>query len=204
MKNMNRGGGFNSRLMAALAVSAALFVPLAVFGAPALARSASAASQYQYSGSSQYQYKVAVCHHTHSASHPWVQINVASAGWLHGHSKHRGDFLVTSAFPCPPTTPPGSIVAPRGHGHGNKSGHGKDTHGSSGATQGSSNHGKGNDAHGSSSATQGSNNSATTQGTNSATQGSSDAHGNGNGANGNDHGNGNGNGNSGNGNGHHH
>jgi hypothetical protein len=149
MKNMNRGGGLNGRLMAAVAVSAALFVPLAVFGAPALARSASAASQYQYSGSSQYQYKVAVCHHTHSATHPWVQINVASAGWLHGHSKHRGDFLVTSASPCPPTTAPGSTVAPSGHGHGNDGGHGKHTHGSSSPGQGSSDaHGNGNGANG--------------------------------------------------------
>ena len=148
MKNMNRGGGVNSRLIAALAVTAALFVPLAIFGAPALARSASAASQYQYSGSSQYQYKVAVCHHTHSASHPWVQINVASSGWLHGHSKHRADFLVTSASPCPPTTPPGTTVTPsHGHhndgNHGNNDNNGNDTHGNG---QGGGN-GKGNGHH---------------------------------------------------------
>jgi hypothetical protein len=135
MKNMNRGGGFNGRLMAALAVSAALFVPLAVFGAPALATP-------QHATSSQYQYKVAVCHHTHSASHPWVQINVASAGWLHGHSKHRGDFLVTPTSPCPPTATTGSTVAPNGQGHGNH-----DNNGNNGNNGQGGGNGKGNGHH---------------------------------------------------------
>jgi hypothetical protein len=116
--------------MAALAVSAALLVPLAVFGAPALARSAAS----QYSGSSQYQYKVAVCHRTHSRKHQWVQISVASAGWLHGHSKHQGDFLVTSTSPCPPTTSGATVTNPSGHGHGHSGHHG----------QGNSNDGQGN------------------------------------------------------------
>jgi hypothetical protein len=121
-------------------------VPLAVFGAPALARSASAVSQYEHSGSSQYQYKVAVCHHTHSASHPWVQISVATAGWLHGHSKHRGDFLVTPASPCPPTATTGSTVAPSGHGHGNNGNAGNNANGNHSNGQGGGN-GKGNGHH---------------------------------------------------------
>jgi hypothetical protein len=116
-------GQGSGKLLTAAAVSAALLVPLAVFGAPALARSASAASEYQYSGSSQYQYKVMVCHRTHSASHPWVQISVATAGWLHGHSKHRGDFLVTPTSPCPPTATTGSTSAPSSHGQGNNNSH---------------------------------------------------------------------------------
>lgn len=89
----------NSRSAAIAAVSAAVLVPLGVFGAPALARSAAAASQYEYGGSSQYQYKVAVCHHTHSKKHPWHVINVSSSA-VQAHMKH-GDTLA----PCP-TAPP--------------------------------------------------------------------------------------------------
>ena len=50
---MNRGSRFNYRIWTAAAVSAAFFVPLGVFGAPALAKSASSASEYGHSGSSQ-------------------------------------------------------------------------------------------------------------------------------------------------------
>ena len=82
------------------AVSAAILIPLGVFGAPALARSASAASQYQYGGSSsQYQYKVALCHHTHSKKHPWHVITVSSSA-VAAHMKH-GD----TPAPCPTAAP---------------------------------------------------------------------------------------------------
>ena len=66
LKQMNR------RTAAAAVVTAAVLAPLGVFGAPALARSASSAYAYQY------QYKVAVCHKTHSAKHPWHVINIAA------------------------------------------------------------------------------------------------------------------------------
>ena len=82
---------FNYRAWTAAAVSAAFFVPLMVFGAPALANSVAAASQYEYSGSSQYQYKVLICHHTHSKKHPWVTIRIPSSAWK-AHKKH-GDLL---------------------------------------------------------------------------------------------------------------
>lgn len=121
MTNMNRGGGFNGRLAAALAVSAALFVPLAVFGAPALARSASAASEYQYSGSSQYQYKVMLCHRTHSHKHPWVTITVSSNA-VKAHIRH-GDKMP----PCL-TVGSGSQSGPGDHSKGND-GHGNGGHG---------------------------------------------------------------------------
>ncbi len=65
---------FNRRAWMAAAVSAAFLVPLGIFGAPALASSVAAASQYEYGGSSQYQYKVTICHRTHSKKHPFVQI----------------------------------------------------------------------------------------------------------------------------------
>jgi uncharacterized membrane protein YgcG len=110
----------NHRIWTAAVVSAAFFVPLCIFGAPALARSAAAASQYQYGGSSQYQYKVTLCHHTHSKKHPWHQITVSSHA-VKAHLKH-GDTLGT----CPPPPPP-APVAPtttKKHGHGDDNGHG--------------------------------------------------------------------------------
>ena len=112
---------FNFRVWTAVAVSAAFFVPLGVFGAPALARSASAASEYQYSGSSQYQYKVTICHRTHSKKHPFVQITVGSHA-AKAHLRH-GDALGT----CPaPTTPaPGTKHGDHGKG-GDKGGNGDD------------------------------------------------------------------------------
>ena len=81
------------RLLGAAAVTAALLVPLAVFGAPALAHGpSSSASQYQYASASQYQYKIDVCHRTHSKKHPWVQLHVSFHAWK-GHSHHDGDFI---------------------------------------------------------------------------------------------------------------
>ena len=96
-------------------MTAAFIVPLGVFGAPALARSASAASQYQYSGSSQYQYKVAICHFTHSKKHPWHVIVVSSHA-VKAHLRH-GDTLGT----CPTAAP----ASTKHHGNGNGKGNGK-------------------------------------------------------------------------------
>src|SRR6478672_10613642 len=81
------------RATAAAAVSGALLVPLAVFGAPALARSgAAASSQYEYgSGSSQYQYRVTICHLTGSKKHPGHTITVSSHA-VRAHLRH-GDHL---------------------------------------------------------------------------------------------------------------
>ena len=100
------------RFLAGLAVTVALFVPLAVFGGSALAKSS--ASQYQYSGSSQYQYRVQVCHRTHSKKHPSHTITV-SVKALKAHLRH-GDTLGACAAAAP--------AAPKTHG---KSGehHGK-------------------------------------------------------------------------------
>jgi hypothetical protein len=60
----------NRNLAATVAVSAALLLPLAVFGGPAIAGSTSASS-------AQYQYKVVVCHPTGSKKHPFRTIRVA-------------------------------------------------------------------------------------------------------------------------------
>jgi hypothetical protein len=81
------------RTMAAAAVTGALLVPLAVFGAPALARSgAAASSQYEYgSGASQYQYRVLICHVTGSKKHPAHTITVSSNA-VRAHLRH-GDHL---------------------------------------------------------------------------------------------------------------
>ena len=101
------------RLALGVVVSAALLVPLAVYGAPAIAKSASSASheyraacgQYGSSGheygsaddeygssGSQYgssckQYRVQICHRTHSKKHPWRLITVSSRA-LKAHLRH--------------------------------------------------------------------------------------------------------------------
>jgi hypothetical protein len=113
---------------AALAlVTGAVIVPLGVFGAPALARTASAVSQYGHSSSSQYQYKVAICHRTHSKKHPWHVITVGAPA-VKAHLKH-GDTLA----PCPTTAP----TAPtKHHGKGNGKGEDNDSQNSS-SSQGS-------------------------------------------------------------------
>jgi hypothetical protein len=92
------------RSFAGVVITAALFLPLAVFGGSALARSTSSASQYQYSGSSQYQYRVQVCHKTHSKKHPWRTITVSNRA-LKGHLRH-GDTLGACVGnpPAPPKT----------------------------------------------------------------------------------------------------
>jgi hypothetical protein len=59
-------------VVAVLAVSAGLLVPLAVFGGPALANGISGAT-----AAYQYQYKVVVCHPTGSKKHPFRTIRVA-------------------------------------------------------------------------------------------------------------------------------
>ena len=116
----------NYRVWAAVAISAAFFVPLGVFGAPALAKSASAASEYKHSGSSQYQYKITICHRTDSKKHPFVQISVnAHAGKAH---LRRRDTL----GPCPPVTPP----------VGNKHGHDDGDHGNANGNGGGDDQGK--------------------------------------------------------------
>jgi len=94
LKEMNR------RTIGAVAVSAAVLVPLGVVGGPALASSSSSPNR---SAASQYQYQITICHKTHSATKPWVQVRVSSASWK-AHQKH-GDFLVTANRACPPTTP---------------------------------------------------------------------------------------------------
>lgn len=135
------------RLALGVAVSAALLVPLAVYGAPAIAKSASSASheyraacgQYgssggeygssggQYGssdgqyGSSCRQYRVQICHHTHSWKHPWVAITVSSKA-LKAHLRH-GD-----TFPPCSTQPAAKGKHGKGHGHG-KHGDAGDKHG---------------------------------------------------------------------------
>jgi hypothetical protein len=111
------------RLVLGAVVTAALFVPLAVYGAPALAKSASSAShqygsacgQYGSSGS-QYgssckQYRVLLCHRTHSRKHPWVRIVVSSRA-VKAHLRHGDSFP-----PC--------STQPAAKKHGKAKGHGK-------------------------------------------------------------------------------
>ena len=118
------------RLVLGAVVSAALLVPLTVYGAPAIAKSASSAShQYRAScgeygssggeygssgsqyGSSCRQYRVQICHRTHSKKHPWVTITVSSKA-VRAHLRH-GDTLP----PCS-TQPAAKTKHGKGHGHG--------------------------------------------------------------------------------------
>jgi hypothetical protein len=62
----------NRKLVAGLATSAALLIPLAMFGGPALAGGTSVSA-------AQYQYRVVVCHLTGSKKHPFKTITVASS-----------------------------------------------------------------------------------------------------------------------------
>jgi hypothetical protein len=124
-------GRSNAKAWTVAAVTAAFFVPLGVFGAPALARSAASASQ-EYAGSSQYQYKVTICHRTHSKKHPWHTISVGAPA-VKAHLRH-GDKLGA----CPPavaatsTTTTATTKGNSGdhgksgdHGNGHGKGHGK-------------------------------------------------------------------------------
>lgn len=116
------------RLALGVVVSAALLVPLAVYGAPAIAKSASSAShQYKSScgqygssggqygssgsqyGSSCKQYRVQICHRTHSKKHPWVKITVSNRA-LKAHLRH-GDTL-------PPCSTEPAAKKKHGKGHG--------------------------------------------------------------------------------------
>ena len=79
------------RLALGAVVTAALLVPLAVYGAPAIAKS------------------VQICHRTHSKKHPWHLITVSSKA-VKAHLRH-GDTVP----PC--STQPAAKKHGKGHGH---------------------------------------------------------------------------------------
>ena len=118
--------GARSRAMAVAAVSAALLIPLATFGGPALARSGAALAEYAYgSGSGQYQYgsgkaqyRVTICHVTHGKKKSAHTITVSSRA-VRAHLRH-GDHLAACT---------GNETRPAKHGksgeHGKSDDHGK-------------------------------------------------------------------------------
>ena len=115
---MNRHLPGSWKAAAAVALTAALFTPLLVFGGTAFARTGSAASEYEYSSASQYQYRMVICHVTHSRKHPAHTITISSRAW-HAHRRH-GDHL----GPCTGTeTAPAKQHGKSGEHHG-QSGHG--------------------------------------------------------------------------------
>jgi hypothetical protein len=122
--------GNRARLLAALTVTAALLVPLAVFGGSALARSSSAASQYQYSSSAQYQYRVTICHRTGSKKHTGHTITVSSAA-VRAHLKHGDHLGACTGSEQPKSHGNGDDQGEnendndQGHGNGKGHGHGK-------------------------------------------------------------------------------
>jgi hypothetical protein len=95
----------NRKTIGVAAVSAALLVPLGVFGGSALAHGGPSGSQYQY--------RVHVCHHTGSRNHEWQMIAISNFA-LRAHLRH-GDQMA----PCPtPVFEHGHGHHGRGHGHG--------------------------------------------------------------------------------------
>lgn len=124
--------GRNRRIAGATAVTAALLVPLGVFGAPALAGSTGASS-------AQYQYKVTICHHTHSKKHPMHTITVSNKAVAKHMLKH-GDTLGA----CPAAAPTSSTTHGKGKGKNNpqsgqspvQPGQSGDQHGKSGESHG--------------------------------------------------------------------
>jgi hypothetical protein len=103
-----------ARFVAAVLISAALLVPLAVFASTSFATSGS-------SSAAQYQYKITICHHANSRKTVTIRIN--SHAWP-AHQRH-GDTL----GPCA-TGPSGqhstttTTGTDDGKGHGNGRGHG--------------------------------------------------------------------------------
>ena len=88
------------RIAVAAAVSAALLVPLGIFGGTGFAQtSAPAASQY----------KITICHHTHSKKHPMVTIRISIRAWP-AHQRH-GDTM----GPCPGTAKHGKHASEHEH-----------------------------------------------------------------------------------------
>ena len=78
-RNLN---GVRAKLLGGTVVTAALLVPLAVFGGSALAHSAAAGPS-----AAQYQYRVQICHLTGSKKHPFHTITVSSAA-VAAHVRH--------------------------------------------------------------------------------------------------------------------
>ena len=103
---MNRSNGQKrmgpTRLAAAAVLSAALLVPLGVFGGTSFAKSSAAAGQY----------KITICHHTHSKKNPTVTIRISIKAWP-AHQRH-GDTL----GPCAQSKPHGKHNATHGKSAG--------------------------------------------------------------------------------------
>jgi hypothetical protein len=49
------------------------------------------------------QYAVTICHHTGSATNPWVELTLSPQGAANHLAHHPDDFIVTTTTPCPPT-----------------------------------------------------------------------------------------------------
>ena len=125
---MKKFSGSRGRVVAGVAVTAAMLVPLSIFGGPAFAGSAS--SQYEYgSGSSQYQYRVTICHLTGSKKHPAHTITVSSkavkAHLAHGDHLGRCDGTETSKPKKHTTTTATTTATPTTNSHGQGKGHKK-------------------------------------------------------------------------------
>lgn len=105
----------DARLLAGSAVTAALLVPIAIFGGPAFA----GGGPDGHASAAQYQYRVTICHITGSKKHPAHTIKVAQSA-VAAHLRH-GDHL----GPCTGTETPRKHGKPAaGNKTGDDSGHG--------------------------------------------------------------------------------
>jgi hypothetical protein len=136
---------FKGKATGAVAVSAALLVPLAVFGAPALARSGAAASQYGHgSGSAQYQYRVTICHVTGSKKHPAHTITVSAAAVCAHlrHGDHLGACTGAETRKAHHHGKPAKTHPVKGNAQGNEASSGSTTNPGHGNDNGKGHHGK--------------------------------------------------------------
>ena len=125
-RNLN---GVRAKLFGGIVVTAALLVPLAVFGGSALAHTAATGPS-----AAQYQYRVQICHLTGSKKHPFRTITVSSAA-VAAHVRHgdhvgacTGTETRKTHKPATSTTTTTTTTAgdqSNGHSNGKAKGHNK-------------------------------------------------------------------------------
>ena len=127
-RNLN---GVRAKLVGGAVVTAALLVPVAVFGGSALAHASAAGPT-----AAQYQYRVQICHLTGSKKHPFHTITVSSAAVAAHvrHGDHVGACTGTETRKSHPNKGKGQVVTPgttapgnqgNDHSNGKAKGHNK-------------------------------------------------------------------------------
>ena len=112
-RNLN---GVRAKLIGGAAVTAALLVPVAVFGGSALAHAAATGPS-----AAQYQYRVQICHLTGSKKHPFHTITVSSAAVAAHvrHGDHVGACTGSETRKAHPNNGKGQAPGSQGNDHSN-------------------------------------------------------------------------------------